>query len=234
MTAGPVLAISAARTNAELVLDCVRLGYLDRSMTVLDPTFGKGGFWKSWRPDRLIGCDLDATRSPVGFPVDFTELPFPRTFDAVVLDGPYKLNGTGGSQASDDRYGVAGRGTSWQARHALICSGITEAARVTVPAGWLFVKCQDQVCGGAVRWQTREFADHAERHGFRLVDSLHLVGHRPQPEWQGCRRCKGTGLEKLRVHPVCQSCHGAGQFRPTQQHAARNYSTLLVCRKDRR
>jgi hypothetical protein len=235
MTSGPVLAVSAARSNAELVRDCARLGYLSRSMHVLDPTYGKaGGFWRLWRPDHLVACDLDPTRSPIGFGVDFTELPFPRTFDAVTLDGPYKLNGSGGSHESDDRFGVATSGVSWQAKHALIVAGIAEAARVLVPGGTLLVKCQDQVCGGAVRFQTDEFTAAAHSVGCSKIDALHLVGHRPQPEWQTCRRCKGTGLEKLRVHPVCQSCHGAGRFRPTQQHALRNHSTLLVFRKARR
>ncbi len=79
----------------------------------------------------------------------------------------------------------------------------TEAHRVLTPGGYLLLKCQDQVCSGQVRWQTREFADHAEQLGMRLVDALHLLGHRPQP---------------------------AGR---RQVHARRNYSTLLVLRKNR-
>lgn len=196
-----VLAISSARTNAQLIEHCVQLGYLRADQVTLDVTYGVGGFWRRWRPDHLVAADLDPERSRVGFPVDFTELPWPRCFDVVLLDPPYKLNGTGGSHASDDRYGVATTGVSWQARHALIRSGITEAARVLVAGGVLLVKCQDQVCAGAVRWQTREFADHAELVGCTLVDQLHLLGHRPQP---GGR---------------------------SQHHARRNYSTLLVCRK---
>jgi hypothetical protein len=557
VTSTPVLAVSAARSNAELVRDCARLGYLTRSMHVLDPTYGRaGGFWRLWRPDHLVACDLDPTISPIGFSVDFTDLPWPCTFDAVALDGPYKLclddqtsvltrrgwltcdqvlvgdlaysidtetglgdwqpitavnvypaeptqvlvaagrnldfvatlghrwwvrtawgtnrwktsaelvygdtvphcarwasqpteetvaddfvklvawfwtegttaassgtgnttyghiaqshvvnpdnceeieasfralfgapsptfdrtgrsstpawrirdeermrrfvfsaavgsqflsaapgkvpslefleslsarqldmfidvslradgqnmnvlaqsdparseafalacllagrsisiadvpgngrtvkikrrdrskiraaqsevrwtrvwcptvaatgtwlarrngriyftgnSGTGGSHPSDERYGITSDRHSWQARHALIAAGITEAARVLVPGGILLVKCQDQVCGGAVRFQTDEFTAAAAAAGCRKIDVLHLLGHRPQPEWQTCRPCKGTGLEKVRIHPVCQSCGGAGRFRPVQQHAARNHSTLLVFRKARR
>jgi len=202
----------------------------------LDPTYGSaGGFWRRWRPDHLVACDADPAKSPIGYPVDFTELHWPdRCFDAVVLDPPYKLNGTGGSHASDARYGVATSGTSWKSRHALINAGIAECARVLAPGGTLLVKCMDQVCGGAVRFQTREFADTAERAGCTLVDQLHLPGWRPQPEWQKCRRCWGTGHERVRVHPTCTSCAGAGWFRPHQEHAHRNYSTLLVCRKARR
>lgn len=85
-----------------------------------------------------------------------------------------------------------------------------------------------------VRRQTREFADHAEAAGCTLVDALLLPGHRPQPLEQRCRRCWGTGHERVRVHPMCSACAGAGWFVPHQGHARRNYSTLLVCRKARR
>ena len=53
-----------------------------------------------------------------------------------------------------------------------------------------------------LHWQTIEFAGHAVELGSRLVDQLHLPSYRPQP---------------------------AGR---RQIHARRNYSTLLVLRKD--
>ena len=89
-----------------------------------------------------------------------------------------------------------------QDRMRLCIDGITECHRVLKPGGHLLVKCQDQVCSGHVRWQTIEFAGHAVELGSRLVDQLHLPSYRPQP---------------------------AGR---RQIHARRNYSTLLVLRKD--
>lgn len=231
MTA-PVLAV-AARTNAQLVVACVQLGYLRHDMHVLDPTYGLGRFWRDWHPRHLVACDLDPTRSPLGHSIDFTDLPYPAgCFDAVVLDGPYKLNGTGGSHPSDDAYGVANTET-WRARHALICAGIADAARVLAPGGTLLVKCQDQVCSGAVRWQTHEFTACAIEHGCDLVDMLHLVGYREQPEFVTCRRCRGTGMQRVRVHPVCDLCAGSGRRPRAWRHAHRNYSTLLVFRRHR-
>lgn len=79
---------------------------------------------------------------------------------------------------------------------------LTDTDVVLKPGGMLLVKCQDQVCSGKVRWQTIEFAGHAVELGSRLVDQLHLPSYRPQP---------------------------AGR---RQIHARRNYSTLLVLRKD--
>lgn len=191
----------AARTNAELIRDCATLGYLNVDDVVLDPTYGLGRFWMLWRPRHLVASDLDPERSPVGRPVDFRALPWSTSpFDAVTFDPPYKLNGTGGGGPGDHAYGVA-TGMRWQDRHQLIHDGITECVRVLRTGGTLLVKCQDQVCSGQKRWQTREFAATAEALGCRLVDMLHVLGGRAQP---------------------------AGR---RQVHSRTNYSTMLVLRK---
>ena len=200
-----VLAAGPWRNNAELILDVRELGYLSDDQAILDPTWGLGRFWTLWYPRGLVATDLDPEKSPTGEPVDFTDLPWPEeTFDAVVLDPPYKLNGTGGSHPSDAGYGVATSGVAWQARHALIRLGMSESVRVLKPSGVLLLKCQDQVCSGAVRWQTDEFTAHAETLGLRKIDRFDLATYRPQP---------------------------AGR---RQVHARRNTSTLLVFRKARR
>ena len=188
----------APRNNAELMVACRDLGYIRPDDYVLDATYGKGRFWKKWHPEHLLTNDLDPTTKAM-LHDDFTNLGMPdQSNNVVVFDPPYKLNGTpskGGPASSDKDYGVA-MPASWQDRHDLILRGITECARVCKRT--LLIKCQDQVCSGKVRWQTRIFADHAEALGFELVDMLHVPGHRKQP---GGRR---------------------------QVHAARNYSTLLV------
>lgn len=187
-----VLAAHPWRNNAELIAACRTLGYLHDDWPTLDPTYGRGGFWKIWRPHNLVTHDL------VIDGVDFRDLPHPDgAFQAVTFDPPYKLNGTP-TAAVDSRYGVHVV-ASRDERHQLILDGIDECARVLAPGGWLLIKCQDQVNGGKVRWQTRMFADRAEeKHGMRLVDALLMLGMRPQPP---DRR---------------------------QVHARRNYSTLLV------
>jgi hypothetical protein len=185
------------RTNAQAIADCVTLGYLRVADRVLDATYGLGRFWTTFRPPYLAMNDIDPERGNMHY--DFTSLPFDaRSWDTVVFDPPYKLNGTpsgGGPASSDVDYGVE-RYTRWQDRHALIREGIVECARVADRT--LLIKCQDQVSSGKVRWQTMTFTEQAISCGFELVDELHVYGYRAQPPGR------------------------------RQVHAARNVSTLLV------
>ena len=193
-----VMAIGARRNNAELMLDCQQLGYLDG--LVLDATYGLGRFWSLTIDLPHAAIDLDPARDVTV--ADFRQLPFAANkFDTVVLDPPYKLNGTStgkGVSASDADYGVSGKYVNVAQRHGLICDGIVECLRVTKPGGYLLAKCQDQVCSGRVHWQTHIFTRHAAARGAMLVDMLHVQGHREQP----------PGRRQL--------------------HARRDYSTLLV------
>lgn len=236
-----VKAISTARSNAELIAQCAELGYLRKDIITLDPTYGKGRFWTKWCPDKLIGTDLDPDRSlwHLGG-VNFTKLEatFEYTrFEQIVFDPPYKLNGTStgkGPSASDVDYAVT-EYKSWRAKHDLIQAGISSCAAVAADDCTLLIKCQDQVCCGEVRWQTHEFARHAAVVGFRLVDMLHLRGGRKQPEGRTktCPGCKGSGIMSVPLDLSCGRCEGSGRLPSEQQHAARNYSTLLITRRGR-
>ncbi len=190
-----MLAAQYFNTNAELIEACQHLGYLRSSWLILDPTYGKGTFWRTWRPEGLIAHDLKLDG------VDFRDLPHPDGhFDAVVFDPPYKLNGT--PSQPDERYGVDVQGTIAE-RHELIRRGMTECARVLKPAGFLLLKCMDQVASGKVQWQTLEFSTYGvDVLDLTLEDSLlMLTNPRKQP---------------------------AGR---KQVHARRNYSTMLIFRK---
>lgn len=197
------MAIGEWRTNGDLIADVARL-YLDDDMTVLDPTYGHGRWWTVWRPQCLVAFDIDPAKSP-DYPAggDFTCMPAHWTdrFDAVAFDPPYKLNGTATVEV-DAQYGVHERATRDQ-RLDLIEAGLAECARVLKPGGYLLVKCQDQVEGGKVRWQTdRVTAAATGPLELVKVDAFLFRSYRPQP---------------------------AGR---TQQHARRNYSTLFVFQKE--
>jgi hypothetical protein len=188
-------------SNAAMILDVHRLGYLRDEDWVLDCTYGVGAFWKLWRPRLLAGTDADPERSKTNESVDFTALPFrTSSFDAVVFDPPYGLRGRG-DPVFDRRYGTFSY-VPWQRRHEIMREGLGESARVVKPKGVVAMKVQDQVCSGAMRFQTIEMANHAATVGLRLVDRFDLLGHiRPQPPGR------------------------------RQVHARSNYSTLLVFRK---
>lgn len=173
-----VLASHAWKTNGHLIRDVARLGYLDG--TVLDITYGEhGGFWKQWQPDDLVAGDLVTEWSPLGRSIDFRRLPMTsRSFDVVVFDPPYKLNGTP-DPAIDRRYGVHLRGNR-EARLGRIVLGVDEACRVARHR--VLVKVMDQVEGSRIRWQTRLVTDRAEAAGYELIDRFDMTGHhRPQP-----------------------------------------------------
>lgn len=193
-----ILAVGKRESNADLMVECRDLGYIKDTDLVLDPTYGLGVFWKKYQPPRLIGSDLDATKSLLGVSEDFTALEWDDdTFDVVVFDPPYKLNGTP-DDSVDARYGVGGKYTPVDARHQLMYDGITECTRVLKTGGFLMVKCQDQVSSGRVHWQTDLMTRHAESLGHRKVDALMPIFHRKQPDGRA------------------------------QRHARRNYSTLLI------
>jgi SAM-dependent methyltransferase len=206
MPTQPVFAVSRWNSNAQLIASLVQLHYLHYDDTVLDATYGKGVWWKAWHPGTLWTNDLDPAAQGAAWHEDFRKMHWKDgSFDAVAFDPPYKLNGTGSQP--DVRYGVDAY-AGWKERHQLIRDGIDECVRVLRPGGILLVKCQDQVSGGKVRWQTIEFANHATAAGCDLVDMLHPVGSRPQPA-----RTRKDGKPSV------------------QQHARRNISTLLVLRK---
>lgn len=183
-----VMALGDWRDNGEMIADVAKLGYLNGS--VLDATYGKGMFWKHWAPEALTWSPRD----------DFTKLSYlDNSFDSVVFDPPYKTTGTPSSAEMDERYGT----TKYQPVLDLIdrvVAGLAECARVS--RKYVLLKCQDQVVGGEVLWQTYIFVDEATNHlDLDLRDSFLFRSHRPQP----------PGRRQL--------------------HARRNYSTLLVFEK---
>lgn len=198
-----VLAVHDWSTNGHLIADVARL-YFPRTgrVVVLDATYGEGVWWTVYRPRHLIAHDLHTLDG-----VDFTALPeVDGSIDVVAFDPPYKLNGTPTPEV-DGRYGLH-EYVPWQDKHALIREGITECVRVLRSRGVLLVKCQDQVCSGQVRWQTREFTDHAEAQGVRLVDRFDLLGTAREQPMEYKMRTKDPGAEKKAIQRKQRHAHG--------------------------
>lgn len=161
-----------------MIAAVAKLGYLNGH--VLDCTFGLGNFWSKWHPERLTACDLAPAKSPIGYSVDFRSMPFnDKSFDSVVIDGPYRLNGTP-DMPFDDSFGTDGR-MHWEQRIELIKDGMEECVRVAKSGGYILVKCQDQVCSGKIRWQTDIFTEWAKHLRCSKVDRFDMISYRKQP-----------------------------------------------------
>lgn len=245
----PILSHGDWGTNAQMIRDaCVPLGYLSKDRRTLDPTYGYGNFWTLWKPDNLIASDLDPKKSPIGEAVDATDLPHDdESFDDVVIDGPYRLNGTA-DIPFDERYGTEEYKHPRQ-RHRLIMEMMTEGTRVLRRGGHLLVKCQAQISNQQFWHQPHIFISHAGGLDLGLVDELQYPSYRPQPKRSTCtecgqkimmgkdrvwRSCKRTIAEAQKA--VCEASteevdqeHQAGPLE--QEHAHRNFSSLLVFRK---
>lgn len=198
----PVLAATHWPSNADLIVDCVRLGYLSITQRVLDPTYGQGTWWNKWQPSPNLFTHYN--RDEDGS--DFRWLPhLDGAFDAIAYDPPYVSVGgrtTTGLPEYHARYGMVDAPTSPAELQELINQGLTEMYRLVRVNGFVLVKCQDYVSSGKLWLGTHHTLTHALSLGFTCFDRLeHVGGVRPQPPGR------------------------------RQVHARRNLSTMFVLQK---
>lgn len=205
-----VLAATTWPTNAAMISDCARLGYLKREAVTLDPTWGKGKWWTDWCPQYFTRHDkytLDG--------VDFRDLPHADgSFEQIGYDPPYVC--PGGLKSSTTKrmhadYGMSSGGVAIEAERdfktpaqlqTIMNDGLTEMARVLGAKGVVVMKCKDYIWGGKLHEGTYETRKHAESLGLRIVDRLEHLSIKPGPQSQ-----------------------------TAQDHARRNLSTLFVFSK---
>jgi len=175
----PVLAADTWSDNSMLMLDMLRLGYLADDMHILDPTYGRGTWWKHWCPKHLHTSDLKTG-------TDFRELPWQsNSFGAVVFDPPYVA--IGGRATStlvefNDRYGLDTTPLTPYQLSVMNESGLTECARVTGERGFILVKSMDYISSGKLWEGTYRIRKHAETLGLEMIDRIEHVGvPRAQP-----------------------------------------------------
>lgn len=210
-----ILAASSWRTNADLIADVARLGYLPSP--VLDATYCKGTWWKVHCPSSLTTNDLF---KPADVRSDFRRLPFADgTFASVAFDPPYMSKGgrsTSTIDGMDDAYGMQTTPNSPLAlQRLLINPGLTECARVTVPGGFIVVKCMDYVSSGKIQPGTFWTWHHAKGIGLELVDRfVHVGGPGPQP------KSNPDGSPRRQAH-ARNNCSTMFVFRTPKAKAAR-------------
>ena len=193
-------------TNSAMILDVHRLGYLKDTDWILDPTYGRGGWWRLWRPQQLV-----AETHKDGW--DFRAMWYgDEAFDAVAFDPPYVSGGgvNTGIPAMHDAYDMnhfTGTKTSMSSQECQdnIDLGMAECFRVVKPGGIVLVKCQSYVNAGKLFPGLFNTYNAAIALGYKVEDHLNFLGGaRPQP------------LDRA------------------QKHSRRNQSDLLVLRRPKR
>jgi hypothetical protein len=198
-----VLAANNWKTNGDLILDVHRLGYLKLSDYVLDPTYGKGIWWKKYRPANFVYHDLKPDL------ISFTDLPYVDDFfDVTAFDPPYVSKGgrdTSGLVAFDDAYGLRDAPGSPQELHGLICTGLNECIRVS--RRYVLVKACNYISSGHYWPGVFEIQKYVDSLGLSIVDQFmhYSVSPRPQP-----KRTRKDGKPSV------------------QKHARNNYSVLMI------
>lgn len=179
MNKGEIPTIGEWKTNAEMMLDIEKLGFLPRQ--ILDLTYGMGNFWTPGvlEPD----WTNDLHPAPGFLPRNMHD--FRATgygtgqYQSVVFDPPYKMAGTPSSGEKDRRYGTDEVHTRAEIL-TMLAGGVAEGARIT--SEFLLVKCMDQVNGGKVRWMTQAASDVARACEMRHVCEFKFKGGtQPQP-----------------------------------------------------
>lgn len=176
-----VLAVTSWLDNGALIADCARLGYLKPELLTLDPTYGRGGWWTRWRPDRLVAHDIRQDG------VDFRELPeLDGSVEQAVFDPPYMAPGgrkTSGLGDFNDRFGLHTAARTPAENQGLINGGVSDLYRVLADGALLLAKCMDYINGGAYFAGTHYTLTHALSVGFELVDRLEHA-RQPGPQSQ--------------------------------------------------
>lgn len=229
----------ARRTNAQAIADAHELGYINDDEVVLDLTYERGRFWKQYRPDMLCTNDLNPKMDTL-YHEDFRDFHIYAEerqfhFDTIVFDPPYAFRGTS-KHAMDESYGL-GEYLTVNERLRLLADGMRSASLMLDPGSILLFKLQDQVVSGEKVWQRMLMADHGADIGLRLVDELHVVGYRAQPQ-RKCKVCGGKGAvwnpeitTTFNAVKGCPDCGGSGKVDMVQKHSASNVSTLQIYRK---
>lgn len=202
-----VLACNNWKDNSHLIEHVAQLGYLKRNVLTLDPTYGRGIWWKRFRPTRLFDHDLEQDGH------DFRNMPYPdETFKQIAYDPPYVSMGgraTTKIRKFYERYGLTGAPTSPAKLQTLINDGITEMYRLCKMGGIMICKVMDYISSGKFHHGTYLTVQHALSLGFAVVDRFIMWG---APRMQPKRKRKDGKKSK-------------------QKHARNNCSFLYVFRK---
>jgi hypothetical protein len=190
--------------NGDLIADVAKLGYIRDDDCCIDLTYGKGTWWKRYRPTLLATNDIDDT-TKAEYHDDFRATKwFDDNFDVVAFDPPYIS--PGGRETStiadfNSRFGLQSTPRTVLGLREMNQDGLDEARRICKPGGIILVKCMNYISSG--RYQPEVFVmwEAATAFGLQMVDQFIMI------------RRSGPQSQK------------------TQVHARNNYSVLLIFQK---
>lgn len=183
-----VMAAAAWPTNAHLIEDIAQF-WLPPEARVVDLTYGKGVWWKRYRPQHLVTNDIDPAKGE--FHHDYTKLPdeWAEQFDVVAFDPPYVSTSSGreGREKTTipefyEGYGLMDAARTPRALHEYNMLGLIEAKWVCRKGGIILVKCQPYTSSGKYHPVDEWVRDGAHDLGLAIECKLIHVGKlRPQP-----------------------------------------------------
>ena len=190
--------------NGDLIADVAKLGYIRDDDCCIDLTYGKGTWWKRYRPTLLATNDIDDT-TKAEYHDDFRATKwFDDNFDVVAFDPPYIS--PGGRETStiadfNSRFGLHSTPRTVLGLREMNQDGLDEARRICKPGGIILVKCMNYINSG--RYQPEVFVmwEAATAFGLQMVDQFIMI---------------------RRLGPQSQK---------TQVHTRNNYSVLLIFQK---
>ena len=166
-------------SNNGLLIAAAAALHIPNGATVVDMTYGKGGFWTHYQPKHLTKHDLYTVDG-----VDFRDLPeTDNSISVAVFDPPYMPTSNHTSTRPDfhERYGLdtEKRRTDKDIRD-LYTDGIAEAHRILKREGILMVKTQDYVNNGKYQTMRHHVVTTALANGLSQVDEfVHHSGTGP-------------------------------------------------------
>jgi len=194
------------KNSSEVIHDIFAM-HISPPCSVLDLTFGLGGFWKwGWRSagvDLTVNDQYSQPKSP-GLTImrhDFTSVPIPdNSFDVVVFDPPFTANGPQrGTDRHQDRYGatrdLVGAPQNMKDVHRLMELGTSTATRLARRA--VIIKTQDVIESDRY-WDSEEvLCSSLKSANSRAEDNIrYLNARQPQPD-----KVRGSKIKHFRNRP---------------------------------